>query len=246
MVGDAAPSRAAYLLDEEFSRLDAALWRKKWWWKGDTYYHSPSGEAQAYRTYNATVSSGVLSLTARREDVTDFRGRPRSYTSGIIQSNGMQGRIPSGFEFTYGRVEARVKIPKGQGLWPALWLCNSNYSANCSREIDVFEAIGREPRIANFNVHWHDLGIHQGSYWTAPNDFGDDYHVYSVDWRPTYIAWYVDGIERYRYTGMGIPSNPHYIILNLAVGEADSWPGAPSASTLFPASMEVDWVRVSP
>lgn len=241
------PPPSDYLLDEQFTSIDPARWQKKWHWGGDTYYHNEPLEVQAYRDANVTVSNGIVSLTCKREDVLDFQNRPRSFTSGILQTNGVQGSVPRGFEFTYGKIEARIQAAQGPGMWTAFWICDSDYAAGCKREIDIVEIVGPSPNTAHMNAHFHDLNIHSGSSWTSPTPLGDDFHVYALEWRPTFLAWSIDGVERKRYTGTGIPSNPHYIILNLQIGSSGSWAGTPSLSGAgLPESMLVDWLRVSP
>jgi Glycosyl hydrolases family 16 len=245
------PPPPAYLLKEPFDTVHPARWKKKWWWDGDAHFHLEAKEVQAWRDANVTVTNGIVSLTAKREDVTDFQGRARQFTSGILQSNGIQGGVnaaPRGFTFTYGLIEGRIKAAQGPGMWTGFWLCDDRYvSPWCSREIDIIEIVGTQPNTAHMNFHATDLGINQGSAWASTVPLSDDFHVYAVDWRPDYIAWLIDGVERFRYTGAGIPSNPHYIILNFPVGSSSSWAGTPLLSgSGLPESMEVDWVRVSP
>lgn len=250
-------SSSTYLLDDEFSSFNSDMWQKYWFWGtlADSYWHFPSGEAQAYRAANTFVdANGVLNFVAKRENVIDFQGRPREYTSGMIQSNGIDdwpNQIPVGFSFTYGLIEARIKVAHaGAGIWDGFWLCTAGHPSDCSSgEIDIFEVIGVEPNNLHMNYHrsvWSPSRIDVGSYWTSPTPLGDDYHVYAVDWRPTHIAWLCDGVEHFRYTGPGIPNDPHYILLTHVVAESGGWGGAPNAQTVFPNTMFVDWIRVTP
>lgn len=155
-----------------------------------------------------------------------------SYTSGAITSHTL-------FSLQYGYVEIRTKIPKGKGLWPAFWLLAEG--TDWPPEIDVFEILGDQPNKVYMTNHWKSpTGVHlstQGTY-TGP-DFSQDYHTFAVDWQPTEIIWYVDGVERYR-TQQGVPNEPMYLIANLAVG--GDWPGAPDATTVFPAYLDIDYI----
>ena len=108
-------------------------------------------------------------------------------------------------------------------------------------EIDVLEARGSNTNRVNFNVHF-DEAVTGGSYTDTGTDFSGGYHTFAVDWQPTALTFYVDGIERWRYTGAGIPSEPMYLVLNLAVGGV--YDGSPDASTPFPSYFDVDYVRV--
>ncbi|MBA2706604.1 MAG: glycoside hydrolase family 16 protein [Gemmatimonadaceae bacterium] len=248
------PPSGTYKLSENFDTFYASRWEKNWHWDGDAYH--TTNEAQAYRDANVAISNGVLSLTAKREATTDFQGRAVPYTSGMIQSGGKSWDSSTStyvtppqelFTYTYGLLEARMKMPRGAGLWTALWLCDAlSVNTKCYREIDILEWLGREPNVAHFNYHWWDLNQHVGSSWTTPVSFGDDFHVYGLDWRAGKLVWYVDGVERWRYEGSGVPSTPHYIIANLTVGSAASWGGAPDASTVFPQSLLIDYIQISP
>jgi beta-glucanase (GH16 family) len=116
---------------------------------------------------------------------------------------------------------------------------------NSKPEIDVMEIYGDEPDIINMNFHYINSNgrpAKHGYSWAGP-DFSADFHTFAVDWQPDAIIWYVDGIERWRYTDTAhIPNIPMYLLVNLAVG--GSGPGAPEASTSFPSYYEIDYVRV--
>ena len=239
--GSTLPGFGSYVLDENFDAIDPSRWQKKWWWNGDTYYHT-TDELQAYRDYNATASNGALAMTARREGVVDFQGRPHSYMSGMLQSDGIRNGVAPGFAFTYGKIEARIKMPAGQGFWTGFWLCNAAYDSNCNHEIDIMEFLGKTPNTAYFNYHWNGQNLESASR-TASAPLSDGFHTYGLDWRPGKLVWYLDGVEVARYEGPGVTSEAHYIIFNFAVG--GTWPGSPDATTPFPSSMLVDWVRVT-
>ena len=156
------------------------------------------------------------------------------------------------FSQQYGRFEVRMKIPPGQGLWPAFWMLGvSNDWPNCG-EIDVMEAIGTTPATVYGSAHGPGYidGLIGGSYSLTSGNLSDDYHVYAVQWQQGQLQYYLDNVLYETITPASMPSGstwefdrqPFYIILNLAVG--GDWPGPPNASTAFPAQLLVDYVRV--
>jgi beta-glucanase (GH16 family) len=155
-----------------------------------------------------------------------------AYTSGALTSHGL-------FSLQYGYVEIRAKIPAGKGLWPAFWLLAEG--EDWPKEIDVFEILGNQPDTVYMTNHWKGPnGEHlsdQGIY-TGP-DFSRAFHTFAVEWQPSQIIWFVDGVERFR-TNQGVPTEPMYLITNLAVG--GDWPGSPDASTVFPAYLDIDYI----
>jgi beta-glucanase (GH16 family) len=195
------------------------------------------GELELYQPQNVSVSNGVLSLTAQKQQASGF-----SYTSGMISSGPACDGCASRFTFTYGSMEMRAKIPAGQGLWPAFWTLPADLS--WPPEIDVFEILGNAPHEINLTYHWPNGtgdGAQKGNAWDGP-DFSAGWHTYAVDWEPGSLTWYVDGVERFRYTGVTVVSKPMYLVANLAVG--GDWPGPPDASTSFPAVYQIDFIRV--
>jgi beta-glucanase (GH16 family) len=160
------------------------------------------------------------------------------------------------FEQAYGRFEARIKIPYGQGLWPAFWMLGNDIATvgwpSCG-EIDIMENIGREPGLVHGTIH--GPGYSGNSAIGAPfslsagQRFADDFHVYAVEWEPNVIRFYVDtNLYATRVPGDLPPGarwvydHPFFVLLNVAVG--GYWPGSPDASTVFPQAMLVDYVRV--
>lgn len=179
-----------------------------------------------------------------------------SYTSGRISTQNKQ-------TFTYGRFECRAKVPKGQGYLPAFWLManDENLYGQWPRcgEIDCMEVMGQETNKAYGTVHYGNPHAQsQGTYYTGENesDFSDDFHVFTCDWEPGKITWYVDGVKYHEENdwhsttvGQGTLAypapfdQPFYIILNLAVG--GSWVGNPNDETSFENNpYEIDYVRV--
>jgi len=159
----------------------------------------------------------------------------------------------SKFAVEYGKVEARIKIPAGQGIWPAFWMLGTDGGWPDGGEIDIMENIGREPGIAHATVHGPgysgDRGISQSYSLPAGQRFADDFHVFAVEWAQTGIQFFVDGHLYHRVTPASIPkgaawvfSHPFFLLLNVAVG--GSWPGSPDTTSSFPQKMLVDYVRV--
>lgn len=172
------------------------------------------------------------------------------FTSARIKSQGL-------FSFTYGKVEARIKIPRGQGIWPAFWMLGANIDSvswpRCG-EIDVMENIGKEPSTVHGTLHGPGYsganGI-GGPYQLASGDFADDFHVYSVIWTRDQVQFLVDNNPYFAVTPSTIPAGdqwvfrlPFFLLLNVAVGGPSSWPGAPDATTQLPQDMLIDYVRV--
>lgn len=198
--------------------LDPSLWHTCYGW-GCTITTNP--EDEWYQSSNVAVSGGHLSLTARRQP-----SHGRGYTSGMIQSNG-------NFDFRYGVVEVRAKVPVGTGTWPAIWLVPANQS--WPPEIDVMEFWGQHPDQIRVSLHYGSADHVEDRVLTG--DFASGWHTYAIDWEPASISWYVDGQLVFRTPNS--VNEPMYPIVNLAV--ASSPP--PLAST-FPATFEVSSIRV--
>ncbi|QTD38483.1 glycoside hydrolase family 16 protein [Polaribacter batillariae] len=202
-----------------------------------------NNELQYYtsRPENATVQNGYLIITAKRED---FKGS--QYTSARITTKGK-------FEQKYGRFEAKIKLPSGQGMWPAFWLlgndCETNIWPNCG-EIDIMENRGQEPTKIAGSVHGPGYSAGQAitKDYVLDNDrFDSGFHVFGIEWGEDYINYYVDDvlynqITREDVTGDWVFDHPFYIILNLAVG--GNYVGSPNNETEFPQTMLVDYVKV--
>jgi beta-glucanase (GH16 family) len=196
-----------------------------------------NNEKQFYQSQNATVSNGNLVITARKETV---QGWP--YTSARMISKGKR-------EFTYGRIEARIRVSQGQGQWPAFWMLGANISPNvpwpqCG-EIDIMENTNTSNTVLG-TIHWFNNGHAQygGNTGTTPTN----YHVYRIDWTPTGITWFVDGVQFHianiqnNINGTDEFHRPFFIIMNLAIG--GNLPGQNIDESRLPANMFVDYVRV--
>jgi beta-glucanase (GH16 family) len=200
------------------------------------------------RLQNAQIQNGSLVITALKETYTGTDGVKRNYTSARMKTAGK-------FEQQYGRFEARIKIPFGQGMWPAFWMLGNDIRTvgwpTCG-EIDIVENIGKEPAIVHGTIHGpgYSGGDGIGSPFSlAAGRFADDYHVYAVEWEPNVIRFYVDSNLYATRTPADLPQgakwvygHPFFMILNLAVG--GDWPDAPDNTTAFPQTMLVDYVRV--
>ena len=237
---------------DEFNGPDSSLPDKAKW----TYDIGGNGwgnhELEYYtdRPANAEIRNGSLLITARKEKFTGADGVAREYTSARLKTQTL-------FAQTYGRFEARIKIPAGEGMWPAFWMLGDDISKigwpKCG-EIDIMENIGKEPSIVHGSLHGPRSPTGTSDL-TAPfslppgKRFADDFHLYAVEWEPAAVRFYVDSSLYATFTSDQWPSgqkwvfdHPFFIILNLAVG--GDWPGPPDAATVFPQSMLVDYVRV--
>jgi beta-glucanase (GH16 family) len=223
-------------------------------WQIETGDNVNNHEREFYTAGNnnaALDGQGHLVITARKENPSNYQcwyGKCE-YTSARLNTSGK-------FTSTYGHVEARMKIPRGQGMWPAFWMLGSDIGQvgwPNSGEIDVMENVGFEPSAVHGTIHGPgysgSAGI--GAGYTLPNGqvFADAFHTFAVDWAPDSITWTVDGTVYQRRTPADLGGNqwvfnkPFYLILNLAVG--GYWPGDPNASTTFPQQLVVDQVQVS-
>jgi beta-glucanase (GH16 family) len=186
----------------------------------------------------ALDGNGNLCIVARKNG--------EEYTSARLITHGK-------FEFTYGRVEARMRLPRGRGLWSAFWMLGGNLPSvpwpDCG-EIDILESLGHDTRTIHGTVHGPGYAGRQGigrSHWHDV-DLADDFHVYGVTWQREGVAWSLDGQTYGAVTALDlgdrpwVHDHPFFILLNLAVG--GEWPGDPDDSTPLPATLLVDYVRV--
>lgn len=202
-----------------------------------------NNELQYYtdRPENVTVQNGYLLITARKES---YKGS--SYTSARLLTKGK-------FEQTYGRFEARMRLPWGQGMWPAFWMLGADIDTNPwpgAGEIDIMEFRGQDPTIVLGTVH--GPGYSGGnaitkSYELKNDRFDTGFHVFGIEWAPDYVNFYVDDVLYNQITPADVPGDwvfnkPFYILINLAVG--GSFVGSPDSETVFPQTMLVDYVRV--
>ncbi|MGA7907094.1 MAG: glycoside hydrolase family 16 protein [Candidatus Sulfotelmatobacter sp.] len=201
------------------------------------------------RRENAYVAHGKLVIKAVREKYTGPDGVSRDYTSARLKTLGK-------FSQTYGRFEARIKIPRGQGMWPAFWMLGEDIGTigwPACGEIDIMENIGKEPGIVHGSIHGPgytgSVGLEAPYRLPGRRKFADHFHLYAVEWEPDAIRLYVDKhlyVTRTRADlrpgWKWVFDHPFFLLLNLAVG--GDWPGSPDATTVSPQVMLVDYVRV--
>lgn len=213
-------------------------------WRLDVGYTGESNaEREIYtdRPENVCIEDGCLVIAAREEHYQGYR-----YTSARLNTKGLHA-------CTYGKVEARIKIPAGQGMWPAFWMLGEDVAAvgwpECG-EIDIMENIGKHPDRVRGTLHgpgyFRDDGIFS-DFFLDDQLFADDFHVFALEWEPGQLRWYVDNQLFHRLTPDDVPGkwvfdHSFFILLNVAVG--GFWPGYPDKTTRFPQFMHVDYVRV--
>jgi beta-glucanase (GH16 family) len=192
--------------------------------------NSGNHELEWYQPDEVFVENGLLRLRAQERSVKEGF----TYTSGMVTTH-------KKFSFQYGYVEARYKVPAGQGLWPALWLLPED--EHWPPEIDIHEVLGHQITTIYTTLHYTTDGknhFSSGSSWKGP-DFSADFHTIGLLWEPHLIIWTIDGIERFAVTE-NIPQEPFYLLANLAVG--GDWPGSPIESTAFPIYYDIDYLRI--
>ncbi|HLN54748.1 MAG TPA: glycoside hydrolase family 16 protein [Bacteroidales bacterium] len=215
---------------------------------------SKHNELQYYIPEEVAVANGLLRITGRKQKYGS-----KEYTSGRIDTK-------SKFSPVYGRYEIRAKLPGGQGIWPAFWLYPQNRDWMMEyimaeavaagkeslipeerpwyTEIDIMEFLGHEPAVLYGTLHYYTFdGRKQTSSgtWRGTEDYTKDFHTYVLEWEPDSLKWFIDG-HLLHSTTTGIPHTPHYLIINTAIGGA--WPGNPDSTTVFPAFLDVDYVKV--
>lgn len=227
-------------------RVDTAKWTFD---IGGNGFGNNELEYYTDRAQNAVVQGGHLTIRALREDYTSKDGITRHYTSARLKTQ-------QKFSQKYGRFEARIKIPYGQGLWPAFWMLGDDIEKTgwptCG-EIDIMENIGKEPAIVHGTIHGPGYSGSGGP--TAPYElprgeaFANKFHIFAVEWEPNSLRFYVDSHLYITRTPSDLPpgqkwvfDHPFFLLLNVAVG--GDWPGSPDTSTRFPQTMLVDYVRV--
>lgn len=188
-----------------------------------------NSEQEYYQAANATVSNGNLIITAKKESVGG-----EAYTSARMTTQ-------NNFSQTYGRIEARIKMPMGQGLWPAFWMLGNNIGTvswpQCG-EIDIMEHINAD-NLIHGSLHWNGGNTSQ-QITSTPSD----YHVYAAEWDKNQVRFYVDSTmyDAENISPVQAFQLPFFILLNMAVG--GNWPGQSVDQTAIPAAMYVDYVRV--
>lgn len=202
-----------------------------------------NNELQFYtdRSKNVTIQNGYMIITAHKES---YNGS--SYTSARLLTKGK-------FEQKYGRFETRMRLPWGQGIWPAFWMLGADIDTNPwpgAGEIDIMEFRGQNPSTILGTVHGPGYSAGQSiskSYTLNHDRFDTDFHVFGIEWGPEYVNFYVDNVLYNQITPADVPgewvfNKPFYILINLAVG--GNFVGSPNNETVFPQTMLVDYIRV--
>ncbi|MBS1852027.1 MAG: glycoside hydrolase family 16 protein [Acidobacteria bacterium] len=248
------PNKEAWVLtwSDEFdgargSAPDASKWTLEIGTGGEGWGNHEL-EYYTARAENVHVENGNLVITARRENFTAPDGKIYAYTSARLKTQGK-------FSQKYGRFEARIKIPYGQGTWPAFWMLGDDIQKvdwpQCG-EIDIMENIGSELQKVYSTLHGPGYSgpeaISAPYMLQGPGKFADQFHIFAVEWGQGKISFYVDGALVATQTPKNLPAgkrwvydHPFFVLLNFAVG--GDWPGSPAADTVFPQSLLVDYVR---
>jgi len=228
---------------DEFSgaTLDGNFWNyesgnNNGWGNNELEYYTNSPK-------NVFVSNGNLIIEARKEAIGGF-----NYSSARLTTANKK-------TFTYGRVDIRAKLPRGKGVWPALWMLGSNIGTvgwPACGEIDILELLGHEITKSYGTLHYGASSATHGqkgaSYILSSSNFYDQFHVFSMDWKQDQIKLFVDDNLFLTVNKADLGSNPYpfnapfFFIFNVAVG--GNWPGSPDATTTFPQRMIVDYIRV--
>lgn len=239
--------------DDEFNQPDGSSPDPtKWGYdigNGSGGWGNNQQEYDTARTNNARIVGGQLVIEADRENYSGF-----NYTSARMNTKGK-------WSWAYGRMEARIKIPRGQGIWPAFWMLGTNIDSvgwpTCG-EIDIMENIGKtsDQGTDHGTIHGpqgggdYNGGTGVGGTYTLPSGaLADNFHIYAIEWTPNQIKWFLDTNQYFTATPSSLPggatwvfTQPQFFILNVAVG--GYWPGNPDGTTVFPQQMLVDYVRV--
>lgn len=218
---------------------DAAKWDYdtggSGWGNNELQYYTNS-------TNNASVANGKLSITLRKEDLGG-----RNYTSARLVTRNK-------FDFLYGRVEIKAKLPSGKGTWPALWTLPTDYAYGswpASGEFDIMEHVGYDPNVVHVSAHTQKYNFKLNNGKTGTRNVAtaiSDYHLYRMDWTPYSVKGFIDGVLVLEYVNDGSGSTEwpfdkrFHLLFNIAYG--GDWGGAQGLDTnIFPATMDVDYVR---
>ena len=244
-----SPAGMTMTFDDEFNTLSlneggqSGTWSTAFPWGGRTLPNNAELEEYMDPAYAGSGSqplgvnpfsdnNGVLTISAAptSPSVAPYIGN-MPYTSGLLTSYGS-------FTQTYGYWEIGAQVPKGDGLWPGFWLLPADQSY--PPEVDILEMIGNDPSTIYNSFHGKD-GV-DSSQATHIGDLSAGFHTFGFDWTASTMTWYVDGQPTYQLATPAYMNQPMYMLINLAVG--GTWPGAPDATTQFPANLNIDYVHV--
>jgi beta-glucanase (GH16 family) len=239
------------VFSDEFNSINSANWSHEvgghGWGNNEREYYTNGNNA--FIQFDPQANSNVLVLEARRDNPANYNcwyGRCE-YTSSRMNTSGKR-------TFQYGRIEARLKLPQTQGIWPAFWMLGNDIGSvgwPACGELDVMEHVGFEPTVTHGAMHGPGYSGNtpfSGTYFLN-EQVNANYHVYAIEWNSTSVRWFVDGVQFYSVTRSQVQSygnwvfdHPMFLILNVAVG--GNWPGSPNGSSVFPQRMYVDYIRV--
>lgn len=221
------------------SEIDSNSWTHEiggdGWGNGEAQYYSDDPK-------NAYIEDGFLIIQALEENI-----HAKRFSSARLTTRGK-------VEVMYGRIEARIKLPVGQGLWPAFWMLGTDLDAvgwPYAGEIDIMENIGSEPTLIHGTVHGPRYsgadGVGMSKRLSGGRQYADDFHLFAIEWEENQIRWYMDDQMYSQITPAAVPgdwvfNHPFFLIVNLAVG--GQWPGYPDGTATFPQQMKVDYIRV--
>jgi beta-glucanase (GH16 family) len=243
---ESSKTASAVVLDESFDgdTLNTAVWNTCHWWADQGCTIESNDELEWYLPEQVSVSDGALRLTADRIPTSGSDGKEYEYRSGMVttgptDSSDSEAKV----SWTYGTVVARLRVPAGRGLWPAFWMLPADRESR--PEIDIMEVIGQDPGQIIMHLHPRDRDEDSPSerYRLPGKDLASGWHTIRLDWRPERLTFFVDGTEVWRVTGDQVPDEPMYLVLNLAVGGV--YPGPPDDTTRFPATFEIDRIRIT-
>ncbi len=240
------PERAnpsAFVDDFDGPRLDEDAWNTCHWWDDHGCTIASNEELEWYLPGQVSLADGHLRLEATDRRVTVPGEGTFSYRSGMVTTGPPEHCRRPRYSFTYGTVETRVRMPRGSGLWPALWLLPADCES--TPEIDMIEVVGSHPRQASLHLHPADHGEPIGRRYRLPEGtFANRWRTVRLEWEPGRLRWFIDDHKVWTVRGDLVPSEPMYYIANLAV--AGDYGGAVGANTRFPAALLLDYVRIDP
>jgi beta-glucanase (GH16 family) len=239
------PGRVLLNATFDDGRLDRAIWNTCHWWADRGCTIATNYELEWYVPGQVSVADGALRLTADRKPIQGSDGRTYEFRSGMVTTGPppMQEDAPAKLAFTYGSVEARLRVPAGRGLWPAVWLLPA--SQESVPEIDMLEVLGHNPSEVLMHLHPKDRRAEPPGkeYRVKGPNLAEDWHTIRLDWSANRLDFFVDDVRAWQVKGRHVPDEPMYVVLNLAVG--GDYPGAPDADTQFPATFLIDYVRIT-
>lgn len=233
------------LLDDDFegAALDESVWNTCHWWNDDGCTIKSNDELEWYRPEQVTLSHGALHLTANRRHIVTLDGRQFSFASGMVTTGPPAHDQPPKLAFTYGTVEARIKLPEGQGLWPAIWLLPA--SEESRPEIDILEMRGGTPQTTAMHLHPTSRSAQSlGRAFHQPGrgKLTAGWHTIRLAWTPGRLVFHWDGKQIWEIVDDQVPNEPMYLVMNLAVGRV--YAGPPNNATDFPADFAIGHVRI--